>query len=324
MPKVKKMGDFIKKAFPDRKSKILAIGILVVLIGVIIFFAIQIFIPKKTKITADTLIRDFITSNLNQKNENIKIATIQKMDADINTSEGNASLNLENRRDKDTDHIMIDFKDTQKGSMEMYADKVDQQVGIYVKKSDNLWGFELKPKQSAVDDPRTEFIEVNASGSEIKLDDFKDYILEDSSDIENTYKVSSKIDGRVMLSLLGNNYQSIYINYDAIASYLAKYNETLTINCELYFNVSDKQLYEIKFTGTKDDFKTCNEASTGIQINSLNISLINESYENSNVYVPEDVEKITKTVKSLQTNRLSVIQNDNKSIIEKNEKNIEK
>lgn len=296
--------DFLGKAFPDKKSKILGIIILIIILGAGGFFTFQKLKPKKTVITADVLIQNYISTTLDNSNENIKIPSVQKMTADIKTSEGNASLDLENRRDKDTDHLMINFNGNNKETMEMYADKVDQQVGIYVKRNENLWEFELKPKQSAVDDPRTEFIEVSASGSEIKSDNFKDLILEDNSNKENTYKVSAKVDGRVMLSLLGNNYQSIYINYDSVASYLAKYNESLTINCTLYFDKTNKQLQEIRFTGSQDDFKECNAASTGIQISNLDITLINESYEASNVYVSEDVEKVTKTVTSLQTNRL--------------------
>ncbi len=296
--------DFLGKAFPDKKSKILGIIILIIILGTGVFFAFQKLKPKKIVVTADVLIQNYISTVLDSSNENIKTPSIQKMTADIKTSEGNASLDLENRRDKDTDHLMINFNGNNKKTMEMYADKVDQQVGIYVKRNESLWEFELKPKQSAVDDPRTEFIEVSASGSEIKSNNFKDLILEDASDKENTYKVSTKVDGRVMLSLLGNNYQSIYINYDSIASYLAKYNESLTINCTLYFDKTNKQLQEIRFIGTQDNFKECNAASTGIQINNLDINLINESYEASNVYVSEDVEKVTKTVTSLQTNRL--------------------
>lgn len=296
--------DFLGKAFPDKKSKILGIIILIIILGTGGFFAFQKLKPKKIVVTADALIQNYISTVLDSSNENMKTPSIQKMTADIKTSEGNASLDLENRRDKDTDHLMINFNGNNKKTMEMYADKVDQQVGIYVKRNENLWEFELKPKQSAVDDPRTEFIEVSASGSEIKSNNFKNLILEDTSDKENTYKVSTKVDGRVMLSLLGNNYQSIYINYDSIASYLAKYNESLTINCTLYFDKTNKQLQEIRFIGTQDNFKECNAASTGIQINNLDINLINESYEASNVYVSEDVEKVTKTVTSLQTNRL--------------------
>ena len=204
------------------------------------------------------------------------------MTTDIKTNYGNVSFELENERDKDTDHITVQYKSPVSKKSEYYIDKIDQQVGIYLKNG-SKWNFELKSKQSIVDDPRTEFIEISNSSSEISLADFNNLELVES-DIENTYKCKANINGHVLLNFLGNNYQVLYVNYNSLASYFNK-NKTLKT---VIFNIPE------------DNFKESNKKSVDVQINSLKITLSNESYETNNVYVSEDIEKNTISVKSLQ------------------------
>lgn len=283
---------FFKKAFPDRKSKVLAIVILTLVVLGIGFLLYSKF-AKKDAITADYLINNYIQTN--------EIASLQKMTTDIKTNYGNVSFELENERDKDTDHITVQYKSPVSKKSEYYVDKIDQQVGIYLKNG-SKWNFELKSKQSIVDDPRTEFIEISNSSSEISLANFNNLELVES-DIENTYKCKANINGHVLLNFLGNNYQVLYVNYNSLASYFAKYNENIAVQCELYFN-KNKTLKTVIFNIPEDNFKESNKKSVDVQINSLKITLSNESYETNNVYVSEDIEKNTISVKSLQSDDL--------------------
>ena len=283
---------FFKKTFPDKKSKILAIVILTLAILGIGFLLYSKF-AKKDAITADYLINNYIQTN--------KVASLQKMTADIKTNYGDVSFGLENERDKDTDHITVQYKFPVSKKSEYYIDKIDQQVGIYLKNG-SKWNFELKPKQSIVDDPRTEFIEVSNSSTEISLSDFNNLELIDS-DIEGTYKCKADINGYVLLNFLGNNYQVLYVNYNSLASYFAKYNENIAVQCELYFN-KDRTLKTVIFDIPEDNFKESNKKSVDVQLNSLKIILSNENYDASNVYVSEDIEKNTISVKSLQSDDL--------------------
>ena len=107
----------------------------------------------------------------------------------------------------------------------------------------------------------------------------------------------------MLLNFLGNNYQVLYVNYNSLASYFAKYNENIAVQCELYFN-KNKTLKTVIFNILEDNFKESNKKSVDVQINSLKITLSNESYETNNVYVSEDIEKNTISVKSLQSDDL--------------------
>ncbi len=293
---MKKIKNFFKTAFPDKRSKIIGTIFLIIIIFLGVFFIIG--KVRNEKVSANKLMEKYISGiNADSRNSSIgttsaEIASIQKMDAKISTSDGNIKFNLENRRDTDTDHLMINYVSQNETTTEMYVDKIDQQVGIYLKKDETNWGFELKPKQSAVDDPRTEYIEVSLD-SAINLSVFEELSMSEKSDIENTYLVTSKVNGYIMLQMLGNNYQALYIKYDALASYFSKYNRNIILNCSMYFDIDTKKLIQIHFTSAEDAFEVSNNASPDIMVNSIDIKLTNESYDDSNVYVPEEVEKHT-------------------------------
>lgn len=318
---------FIDKIFPDKKTKIFGILFLIIIISAIIFSTVYFFMKSsRKKPSVEELISNYVTMNLQT------VASVQKMGVSIDTNYGLVEFTQENRRDKDTDHLMIEYKSPLKKSSEMYIDKVDKQIGIYLKKSNNKWNFELKPKQSAVDDPRTEYIEVNGAADNMSLTDFTELEFK-NSDIENTYLCTAKITGYTMLNMLANNYQSIYVNYDSLASYFAKYNGNITFDCRMYFDIKTNKLVKSIFSANEVAFKEANTRSVDVMINSFQISLSNDSFDKSNVYVSEDIEKNTTTVKSLQSDDLTSIIAKNKNlnfkyvitqVIEINKKDLDK
>ena len=157
-----KFKAIINKMFPDKKSKIFGILFLIIIITTIIFLTVYFCIKSNSKKpSAEELINNYVTANSQT------VASVQKMNVSIDTNYGLVEFTQENRRDKDTDHLMIEYKSPLKKSSEMYIDKVDKQIGIYLKKSNNKWNFELKPKQSAVDDPRTEYIEIKGAADNV-------------------------------------------------------------------------------------------------------------------------------------------------------------
>lgn len=317
----------IDKIFPDKKTKIFGILFLIIIISAIIFSTVYFFMKSsRKKPSVEELISNYVTINLQT------VASVQKMGVSIDTNYGLVEFTQENRRDKDTDHLMIEYKSPLKKSSEMYIDKVDKQIGIYLKKSNNKWNFELKPKQSAVDDPRTEYIEVNGAADNMSLTDFTELEFK-NSDIENTYLCTAKITGYTMLNMLANNYQSIYVNYDSLASYFAKYNGNITFDCRMYFDIKTNKLVKSIFSANEAAFKETNTRSVDVMINSFQISLSNDSFDKSNVYVSEDIEKNTTTVKSLQSDDLTSIIAKNKNlnfkyvitqVIEINKKDLDK
>lgn len=317
----------IDKIFPDKKTKIFGILFLIIIISAIIFSTVYFFMKSsRKKPSVEELISNYVTMNLQT------VASVQKMGVSIDTNYGLVEFTQENRRDKDTDHLMIEYKSPLKKSSEMYIDKVDKQIGIYLKKSNNKWNFELKPKQSAVDDPRTEYIEVNGAADNMSLTDFTELEFK-NSDIENTYLCTAKITGYTMLNMLANNYQSIYVNYDSLASYFAKYNGNITFDCRMYFDIKTNKLVKSIFSADEAAFKETNTRSVDVMINSFQISLFNDSFDKSNVYVSEDIEKNTTTVKSLQSDDLTSIIAKNKNlnfkyvitqVIEINKKDLDK
>lgn len=322
-----KFKTLINKMFPDKKAKIFGMLFLIIIIITIIFSTVYFFVKSsRKKPSAEELINNYVTMNLQT------VASVQKMGVSIDTNYGLVEFTQENRRDKDTDHLMIEYKSPLKKSSEMYIDKVDKQIGIYLKKSNNKWNFELKPKQSAVDDPRTEYIEVNGAADNMSLTDFTELEFK-NSDIENTYLCTAKITGYTMLNMLANNYQSIYVNYDSLASYFAKYNGNITFDCRMYFDIKTNKLVKSIFSANEAAFKETNTRSVDVMINNFQISLFNDSFDKSNVYVSEDIEKNTTTVKSLQSDDLTSIIAKNKNlnfkyvitqVIEINKKDLDK
>lgn len=322
-----KFKTLIDKMFPDKKAKIFGMLFLIIIIITIIFSTVYFCMKSsRKKPSAEELINNYVTMNLQT------VASVQKMGVSIDTNYGLVEFTQENRRDKDTDHLMIEYKSPLKKSSEMYIDKVDKQIGIYLKKSNNKWNFELKPKQSAVDDPRTEYIEVNGAADNMSLTDFTELEFK-NSDIENTYLCTAKITGYIMLNMLANNYQSIYVNYDSLASYFAKYNGNITFDCRMYFDIKTNKLVKSIFSADEAAFKETNTRSVDVMINSFQISLSNDSFDKSNVYVSEDIEKNTTTVKSLQSDDLTSIIAKNKNlnfkyvitqVIEINKKDLDK
>ena len=322
-----KFKAIINKMFPDKKSKIFGILFLIIIITTIIFLTVYFCIKSNSKKpSAEELINNYVTANSQT------VASVQKMNVSIDTNYGLVEFTQENRRDKDTDHLMIEYKSPLKKSSEMYIDKVDKQIGIYLKKSNNKWNFELKPKQSAVDDPRTEYIEIKGAADNVSLTDFTELEFK-NSDIENTYLCTGIIIGYTMLNMLANNYQSIYVNYDSLASYFAKYNGNISFQCRMYFDVKTNKLVKSVFSAGEAAFKETNSRSIDVMINGFQISLANDSFDKSNVYVSEDIEKNTITVKSLQSDDLTSIIAKNKNlnfkyvitqVIEINKKDLDK
>ena len=136
-----------------------------------------------------------------------------------------------------------------------------------------------------------------------------------------------------MLNMLANNYQSIYVNYDSLASYFAKYNGNISFQCRMYFDVKTNKLVKSVFSAGEAAFKETNSRSIDVMINGFQISLANDSFDKSNVYVSEDIEKNTITVKSLQSDDLTSIIAKNKNlnfkyvitqVIEINKKDLDK
>lgn len=297
----------INKYLPDKKAKVMAAGFLgCLVISVIGMISIKI-INSNKPLTADELLTKYIE---NQKQD---IPSKQEMTADIMTDAGKISLALNNERDSDTTHMYVNYVQPVQKSTEIYADKVDRQTGVYLKAGESKWLFELKPKQSAVDDPRTEYIEVSQNTG-ISKSAFTDFVKQDTSDIDNTILCTAQIQGYTMLDFLENNYQALYINYDSFASYFAKYNENITLNCFMYFDKFTNKLLQIRFKAEEDAFKEANNVSTGIMIKSLDIMLKNINYDESNIYVSENIEKNTTTVKTIQSDDLYSIQAAYKNI----------
>lgn len=254
--------------------------------------------PEETPITAEYL----LSGNLARDS----FGSEATLTGYIENTKGKYSFEVTDSFDVDTDYAVTKISTPDSSlSFENYIEKIDKKLGIYYKEG-NDWNLVLKPIISSVDNPLTDFIEINAStADEAIMNSLSELNLEET---DSEYIVTGKMSFTGLLTMLGNITQSLYV-YDTASpfAYLTKYGDYIFTNVKFTF---DKNNFLLKNITANEDTASIEAVAKGMLQNQDNIvKKFSFAYkvtnvEEKNIFVPTDVTnhvKKTTEIKSLYT-----------------------
>lgn len=254
--------------------------------------------PEETPITAEYL----LSGNLARDTFGSEAVLTGYME----NTKGKYNFEITDSFDVDTDYAVTKISTPDNNlNFENYIEKIDKKLGIYYKEEKN-WNLVLKPIISSVDNPLTDFIEINASTvDEAIMNSLSELSLEET---DEEYIVKGKMSFTGLLAMLGNVTQSLYV-YDTASpfAYLTKYGDYIFVNVKFTFDKTDFLLKDIT---ANEDAASIEAVAKGMLQNQDNIvKKLSFAYkviniEEKNIFVPTDVTnhvKKTTEIKSLYT-----------------------
>ena len=309
--KKKKKSFWAKLPLP---GKIMIIVLTLAVIGLSVFYFIN--ANKEEPVTEEWL----INGNMGRSSKPSKTALKLSMDF---TGKGNYhDITIADTLDYNTDKLSISFPDSNIKT-EAYVENILGKMGIYYKKTnEEMWTLLKKPKNTAVDNGFTEFIEVDKSttSSNINYNSFEPgsvSFVGTSSSIPNGDKTHYIVKGSMKFSkafqLLGNGYQCLFINdnYKNYAVWLTKYGDLINMSVKMYFNRETNLLDKIVMESDDDDLKLAilnlnNNSEKEFAVYHFKaIYMVEDQASIDNIIVPRSVEaNLEKTIEifSLITN----------------------
>ena len=279
-----------------QKAGIIVLSVIILMAAGLVTY--NILTPEEVPITAEYLLSGHLARETFGSRVSLSGNIANSLDA--------YTFVINDNLDADTDHMDVKCKSPDNNeNFEAYIEKVDKKLGIYHKTPDG-WRLLLKPVTSSVDNPLTDFIEIDAVQSDnIIMDALSELTLDES---ENEYIVTGKISFTGLLTLLGNITQVLYATDAATPfAYLTKYGDYLYADIRFMF---DKETYLIKEIRAGEDETSINAVAAGMVQNRENIvkkfEFVYEvtDTESCDVYVPTDVTNYvldTMEIKSLYT-----------------------
>lgn len=222
----------------------------------------------------------------------------QSFRAEISNSQIEVKFNLQNIRDKDTDHLFVTGISPQK-DYEMYVDKMDRKYGVYTKFAN--WRMSYKPMTVSEDNPRTIYVESNNEKSiknisasmftegKMKRQNIKD------DDLDGTfYVMEGKTTYLTAMFLLGNVRYAIYenYNYEVYKDFFSGIDDKLIVNIKMYFSKKNHLIKKIEVTQDNDSLKEyMNNTSSQLIPTEFTYTLVNTGWDEEDVYVPIEIDK---------------------------------
>ncbi len=259
----------------------------IIMLMIILSLGLYIYIKFFKPATPESLItQNFVKNTVTPAEKKVYI--------NVETNTGNITLNLDDTLDADTDHMFIKYLSPEARSIEMYIEKIDQKMGVYIKDGFD-WNLTLKPYLSATDDPRTDYIESDneEAAGKISIEVFDElYFVEENEDTEDTmfYVLNGKTTYANAIQALGNTYQALLMNKNFIeyGNFFSKNSTDIIVWIEMYFNKNTKQFEKAVITPDKDSLQ-----------NILNIYNLKEHKEiniSDFVYTVEITDQVSRSI----------------------------
>lgn len=253
--------------------------------------------PKAPAVTAAFLLE----GNFGRKSLGSEITITGSM----STQDKKLKFLTDNEMDADTIHGTFQFIENGT-SYEVYVEKIDKRLGIYYKDGTE-WKLLTKPVTSSVDNPLTDFIEIdNAQSTKdsilntlsnielIGANEAGVYVLDENTEVPKTYKVTARTTFSNVVRMFGNSIQALYINseYATPFAYLSKYGDYIYADVTFEF---DSETYLLKNITVAGDENSIKAVASGMVQNKQNIvydfemSYEVKSNESKNVFVSTDI-----------------------------------
>lgn len=226
----------------------------VIILAIILFTGLYVYLKFLRPATPESLItQNFVTNTVTPAEKKVYV--------NVETNTGNIMLNIDDALDSDTDHMFIKYLSPEARSIEMYIEKIDQKMGVYIKDGFD-WNLTLKPYLSATDDPRTDYIESDneEAAGKISIEVFDElYFVEEDENAEETpfYILNGKTTYANAIQALGNTYQALLMNKNFIeyGNFFSKNSTDITVWIEMSFNKDTKQFEKAVITPDKDSLQ---------------------------------------------------------------------
>lgn len=292
--KMKNKKGFAKLSKWQQAMLIIAAVLVMAIIAVCIWFVIR---PKAPAVTAAFLLE----GNFGRKSLGSEITIAGSM----STQDKKLKFSADSEMDVDTIHGTIRFIESGT-SYEAYIEKIDKRLGIYYK-DETEWKLLTKPVTSSVDNPLTDFIEIdNAQSTKDSILNTMDniellganeagvYVVDNNTEMPKTYKVTARTTFSNIVRMFGNSVQALYINseYATPFAYLSKYGDYIYADVTLEF---DSETYLLKNITVAGDENSIKAVASGMVQNKQNIvydfemSYEVKSNESKNVFVSTDI-----------------------------------